>query len=373
MVASGQVRGDPAQEEIVRHLDDLIDRLAASGRRNGGFLSRWRSRITGSRRGIYIYGDVGRGKTMLMDLFHAAAPLAAKRRVHFNEFMGEVHDRVHAARRTDTADAIAAVANDLAREARLLCLDEFMVTDIADAMILSRLFRALFGSGVTLVATSNLAPEGLYRDGLNRGLFLPFIDLLRQHCDVVALQTGTDYRLEKLTAGEVYVTPLGVAATRSLDAIFRRLTGRDRGDSVVLRLRGRDLHVPQAAAGVARFGFAELCDAPLGSGDYLAIARAFHTLIIDDVPILRNEQRDIARRLTLLVDTLYDHRVNLIASAAAQPADLYRATSGEIAQAFKRTVSRLIEMRSSAYLGAAHRLPATLPGAAAPPLAPKHQ
>jgi cell division protein ZapE len=307
-------------------------------------------------------------------VFHAAAPLAKKRRAHFNEFMGDVHDRIHVVRRRNGAgDPTAVVAKAMAAEAQLLCLDEFSVTDIADAMILSRLFGELFAAGVTLVATSNTAPQELYRDGLNRGLFLPFIDMLERRCDVIALKGETDYRLEKLTAGEVYVAPLGAAATASLDATFRWLTGLDRGDGEILRVKARDILVPQAANGVARFAFADLCEAPLAAGDYLAIARAFHTMVIDGIPVIRPEQRDVAKRLILLIDTLYDHRVNLIVSAAAEPGELYRASSGDVAQAFKRTASRLVEMRSPAYLGAAHRAPAEAGGTAAQPLAPEHQ
>jgi cell division protein ZapE len=372
MVAAGEIRGDPAQADVVRRLDLLNQRLAASAApASGRVLARLRAPRREAVRGLYIHGEVGRGKTMLMDAFFAEAVTSRKRRAHYNDFMGDVQDRLHAARQAGgapAADPIAAVAAATASEARLLCLDEFAVTDIADAMILSRLFGELFAVGLTLVATSNVAPEELYRDGLNRGLFLPFLAQLRAACEIVSLDGDIDYRLEKLTASEVYVTPLGPAATRSLDLTFHRLTGLDRAPAAALRVKGRDVAVPQAAAGVARFAFADLCEAPLGAGDYIAIARAFNTLVVDGIPALRPEQRDVARRLILLVDTLYDHRVNLIVSAATEPAGLYRATSGDEALAFKRTVSRLIEMRSVAYLGAAH-------GArgAAEPLAPEHQ
>jgi cell division protein ZapE len=307
-----------------------------------------------------------------MDAFYAEAVGPKKRRAHFNEFMGEVHDRVHRARRvSEDAQPVAAVAKAIAGETRLLCLDEFSVTDIADAMILTRIFADLFAAGVTLVATSNLPPEQLYPDGLNRALFLPFIAELRRACEVVSLSGPTDYRLEKLTAGHVYVTPLGPEATRSLDASFRRLTGSERGEETAVHVKGREVRVPQAIGGVARFGFADLCVLPLAAGDYIAIARAFHTVLIDGIPIIADEQRDVARRFILLVDTLYDHRVNLIASAAAEPTVLYRAGLGDEAFAFKRTVSRLIEMQSAAYLGAPHRAPPR--GADGPSLAPEHQ
>jgi cell division protein ZapE len=376
MVAAGDIRGDAAQTALARRFDRLNRDLAAAG--SAAVRSGILARLLGGRRetvrGLYVHGEVGRGKTMLMDAFYREAREPRKRRAHYNEFMGDVHDRIHAARRgngSGSGDPIAVVAASLASEARLLCLDEFSVTDIADAMILARVFGELFAAGLTLVATSNLPPEEQYQDGLNRGLFLPFIAGLRRACDVVGLSGGIDYRLEKLTASEVYVTPLGPAATRSLDATFRRLTGSERGESALLRVKGRDVHVPQALAGVARFSFADLCQAPLAAGDYIAIARAFHTVIVDGIPVIRDDQRDVARRLILLVDTLYDHRVNLIVSAAAEPSGLYRAKFGDEAFAFKRTVSRLIEMQSAGYLGAPHRaVAADAPGQS---LAREHQ
>jgi cell division protein ZapE len=293
---------------------------------------------------------------MLMDWFFDAAPVERKRRAHFNEFMGDVHDRIHAARRaTQAGDPIAPVVTALAAETRLLCLDEFAVTDIADAMILSRLFEPLFERGLVLVTTSNTAPEDLYKDGLNRGLFLPFINVLRRYTDVFHLDIGTDYRLAKLAGTPVYITPPGPDARRALDAIWRRLTGTAKGNPAVLANHGRSIAVPEAAEGVARFSFDALCRAPLAASDYLALARAYHTVIVDDVPKLRDGERDAARRLILLVDTLYDRGVHLIVSAAGEPAELYAATFGEESLAFPRTVSRLIEMRSDAYLSAAPR------------------
>jgi cell division protein ZapE len=352
-VAAGGFSFDPQQAKLAARLDALLAELNAPKRRRG-FLARLRGNGPSTPRGLYVYGSVGRGKTMLMDEFFAAAPDLPKRRIHFNEFMGEVQDKLHAARAAGGADPIAPVADAVVREARLLCLDEFSVTDIADAMILSRLFEALFARGLALVATSNSPPSELYKDGLNRGLFLPFIAMLQRHVDVFHLDIPTDYRLAKLGGAKVYVTPLGPASRAALDTLWRRLTGTERGPAAALRTRGRDIHVPQAVDGVARFGFADLCEAPLAAHDYVQIARAFHTLVVDDVPVIADEQRDVARRFILLIDTLYDHRVNLIASAAAEPAELYKATDGEEAFAFQRTVSRLMEMRSAAYLGAAH-------------------
>jgi cell division protein ZapE len=270
--------------------------------------------------------------------------------------MGEVHDRIHAFRQgaDGAGDPIMPVATAIARETRLLCLDEFSVTDIADAMILSRLFGALFERGLVLVATSNVPPEELYKDGLNRGLFLPFVEILKRHADVVRLEVATDYRREKLAGRPVYVTPLGAAARAALDTLWQRLTGGGAGAPTALRTRGRDIRIPQADDGVARFAFADLCEAPLAANDYVQIARAFHTVFVDDIPLITDEQRDVARRFILLIDTLYDHHVNLIASAAGEPGALYTAGDGEEAFAFRRTVSRLIEMRSAAYLGGRH-------------------
>ena len=350
-IAAGEIGEDSAQWRLVNRLDRLCAELAASPR--GGLLARLRGRVAAPR-GLYIHGAVGRGKTMLMDAFFAAAPLAKKRRIHFNEFMGEVQDRLHVARTSGASDPVAPVAAAIAREARLLCLDELSVTNIADAMILSRLFAALFASGLVLVATSNVAPGDLYRDGLNRGLFLPFIGLLEQHCDIFRLDIDTDYRLAKLAGAPVYVTPLSAKADAALDAVWQRLTGTKRGEPTALRTRGRDIRIPQAVDGVARFGFADLCRAPLAANDYIQIARAFHTVLVDRIPVIGEEERDVARRFILLIDTLYDHGVNLVASAAAEPAELYCAGDGEEAASFPRTVSRLVEMRSAAYLAGGH-------------------
>jgi cell division protein ZapE len=375
-VAAGEIASDAAQKILVARLDSLLRDLRDAQR--PGVIARLFGRQQPGTKGLYIYGEVGRGKTMLMDGFFALAPVAAKRRIHFNEFMGDVHDRIHVFRQgpDGAGDPIAPVAARIAEETRLLCLDEFSVTDIADAMILSRLFSALFdqgtGRGLVLVATSNTAPEDLYRDGLNRGLFLPFLDILREHVDVVRLDVAIDYRLAKLAGTPVYVTPLGRLAREALDRLWRSLTGVPQGQPTALRTRGRDIRIPQAEDGVARFTFADLCEAPLAANDYVQIARAFHTVFVDDIPIIADAQRNAARRFILLVDTFYDHHVRLIASAAAEPDALYAASDGEEAFAFRRTVSRLIEMRSGAYLGAAHG------GAAAAaeehlPLAPQHQ
>jgi cell division protein ZapE len=354
MVAAGDVRDDPEQHAVVARLDRLAAALANDVPRRRLPFSRRRRRAPS--KGVYVHGHVGAGKTMLMDVFFALAPVETRRRVHFNEFMGEVQDRLHAARAQSGDDPVGAVAAAISGETRLLCLDEVAVTDIADAMILSRLFQALFADGLVLVATSNSAPEDLYRNGLNRALFLPFIDLLRRHCDIVALGGETDYRLAKLAGTPVYLTPADATARTALDRIWRSLTGTDGGAPAALRTRGREIRVPEASDGVARFGFDDLCRAPLAAHDDVQIARAYHTVLVDGIPVIAAGERDVARRLILFIDTLYDHRVNLIASAAAEPGGLYPDGAGELAFAFRRTVSRLMEMRSEGYLSAAHGL-----------------
>ncbi len=301
-------------------------------------------------RGIYIHGKVGRGKTMLMDLFFESVSFQPKRRVHFHEFMAEVHDRIGAARKNFDGDPIPVVAQEIANSAGLICFDEFHVTDIADAMILGRLFKGLFDHRVVMVATSNAHPDDLYKRGLNRQLFLPFIDMIGAHMDVIELAAAKDYRLEKLAGRPLYFTPLGATATRDMRDTFTRLTGVKSGQPMTLDVKGRPVVVPEAAHGVARFTFEDLCMRPLGAVDYLYIAHAFHTVLVDDIPILAREQRNEARRFIALIDTLYDSRVCLIASAAGEPDELY--TSGDAAELFERTVSRLIEMRSEAYLTA---------------------
>ena len=351
-VAKREIEASPAQAALAAQLDLLLSRFAGS--RRSGLFAGW-ARKTPAIKGLYIYGSVGRGKTMLMDWFYEAATAERKRRSHFNEFMGDVQDRIHSARRSSSGDPIAPVAAAIAAETQLLCLDEFFVADIADAMILSRLFGQLFDSGLTLVTTSNTPPDELYKGGLNRDLFLPFIDVLKRNADIFFLDIGVDYRLAKLAGTQVYVTPLGPAARAALDAAWRRLTGTDKGAPATLTNHGRTIAVPEAAEGVARFSFDSLCRAPLAASDYLVIARAYHSIIIDDVPVLKDGERDTARRLILLVDTLYDRGIRLIVSAAAEPAELYTATWGEEAASFPRTVSRLIEMRSEAYLTAPPR------------------
>jgi cell division protein ZapE len=362
LIRGGRFECDPAQQELVQRLDAVAARLEGyrPAKKAGalGWLFAARSEPI---RGLYIWGSVGRGKSMLMDMFFETAQVQRKRRVHFHAFMADVHARIHAWRQERKGgrvnggdDPIAPVAEALAREAWLLCFDEFTVTDIADAMILGRLFAALFEQGVVVVATANVAPDDLYKDGLNRPLFLPFIDLLRQHMDVVRLAARTDFRLEKLRDSSVYCVPADDRARAALSQAFESLTGRPHGSPTTLRVLGHPVGVPEAAANVARFSFADLCQKPLGATDFLAVARAFHTIVLDDIPIIEANQRNEVKRFINLIDALYDRHVKLIASAAAEPHDLYLGRDNREAFEFERTASRLIEMRSPEYLAQPH-------------------
>lgn len=345
-LAAGELRPDAGQDRAVARLEALAKALA----RTRGFSF---FRKPEAPRGLYIWGDVGRGKTLVMDLFYEQVPLPAKRRAHFNSFMVDVHGRIHAERqKAGSADPIPPVARALAAEARLLCFDEFQVTDVADAMILGRLFDRLFAEGVTIVATSNTPPDRLYEGGLNRQLFLPFIEEIKQRLEILELDGPEDYRLQRLAGVRVYITPLGAEADAAMDAAWSRLTDTAKGKPTSLTVLGRQLPVPQAARGVARFSFDELCDRPLAAADYLAIARHFHTVMIDHIPVMTENMHNVARRFTLLVDTLYDEGVKLVCSAAAEPQALF--TSGINAGAFRRTVSRLAEMQSEDYLKRGH-------------------
>ncbi|HEV7255139.1 MAG TPA: cell division protein ZapE [Mesorhizobium sp.] len=361
-VATGALKPDPAQEQAAAALDRVLDgvRACQRGRKSSplGWLFARRRDKAAAPRGLYLHGGVGRGKTMLMDFFFAAAPTVAKRRVHFNDFMADVHDRIgrqREARRaglTATDDPIPPVAEQLAREAWVLCFDEFSVSDIADAMILSRLFSALFREGVVLVATSNLAPENLYRDGLNRGLFLPFIDILLRHCEVLALEGTRDHRQERLNTLPVYVAPLGPAADRAMDEAWAVATAGLVERSASVTVKGRQVVVPRAAGAAARFRFDDLCGRPLGARDFLALAERFSTFVIDRVPVMEESRRNEAKRFILLIDTLYDRHARIFISAEAAPDRLYVGRTGAESFEWARTASRLVEMQSAEWLEA---------------------
>ncbi len=363
-VAAGEIERDPAQEALLHKFARLESRVAmhrlARKSSSLGWLFGARETKEATIKGLYLFGEVGRGKTMLMDLFFAASPVIRKRRSHFHEFMLDVHERVHAYRQqlkngeVKGDDPIAPVAADIAAESWLLCFDEFHVTDIADAMILGRLFTRLFEQGVVVVATSNVAPGDLYRDGLNRALFLPFIALLEQRMDAVRVEARTDYRLEKLAGSPVWHVPAAAAADTALDDVWRRLTGGVHSAEHELVVKGHITRVPRAAMGVARFSFADLCGQPLGAADYLKIAHEFHTIIIDHIPVMDFDRRNEAKRFIILIDTFYDQAVKVVASAEAEPDALYQASEGFEAQEFRRTASRLIEMRSQSYLALPH-------------------
>ncbi len=313
-------------------------------------------------KGLYIHGDVGRGKSLLMDMFFASVPLAKKRRVHFNEFMAETYARIHEWRQLSSRertlrpefvrdageDPIAPVAKRIANEAYLLCFDEFQVGDVADAMILGRLFEKLFAAGVVIVLTSNVAPDRLYEGGLNRALFLPFIAMIEEHLEVLELNAARDFRLERMNGMKAYLTPLDANADRAMDEAWLRLTDTKHGQPLTLEVLQRKFTVPQAAKGVARISFDALCGTALGAADYLALAHSFHTVLIDRIPKLRPENRNEARRFTLLIDTLYDEKVKLVCSAESPPAELY--VEGDNADSFRRAASRLMEMQSADYI-----------------------
>ncbi len=350
----GHLKPDAGQEAAVAALSRLEGEL--KGRR-GLFASFGRHKTL---RGVYLWGPVGRGKSMLMDLFFAAAAEPKKRRVHFQAFMAEVHGLVGEWRKGDSAarrarfgqargdDPLGPTAELIARDARLLCFDELQVTDIADAMILGRLFERLFELGVTLVATSNRAPDDLYRDGLNRQLFLPFIALLKQKLEVVAVNGPMDFRLDRLRAAQVYFIPLDKAAKAGFDALWRDILGGAPETGETLEVLGRQVRLPRASGGLLRASFAELCEAALGPQDYLALAARFHTVFLEGVPVLTPDRRNEARRFVTLIDALYEAGARLVVLAAAEPDALYPAGDG--AFEFERTASRLHEMRSAAWL-----------------------
>ncbi len=361
LVDSGAIEADLAQAEVADALAGL-ERALSTYRptRKQGLLGRLFSDKSEPPNGLYVHGEVGRGKTMLMDLFFQNCPVEHKRRAHFHEFMADVHERIYGYRQNIArgeiadADVIGLTAQAIFDQAWLLCFDEFHVTDIADAMILGRLFAKLFELGTVVVATSNVAPEDLYKGGLNRALFLPFIKQIADHMDVMRLDARTDFRLEKLAGVKMWLVPPDVDARAALDKAWSRLTGNARCRSRDITIKGRTLHVPCSADGVARFGFADLCEKPLAASDYLRLAHDYHTMLIDHIPVMDYADRNAAKRFITLIDTLYDNAVKLIASAEADPVSLYVANDGVEAMEFKRTASRLIEMGSESYLALPH-------------------
>ncbi|NWG92410.1 MAG: AFG1 family ATPase [Parvularculaceae bacterium] len=365
LVDAGALSADAAQEEAAARLGALSETLTRR-KRNG--LSLFAPKPAPAK-GLYLWGGVGRGKSLLMDIFFNNTDLLRKRRAHFHEFMAETHERIAAWRAADEKtkrrhkmaskvsldDPMPPVAADIAGEAALLCFDEFQVTDIADAMLLGRLFEALFAEGVVVVATSNRHPDDLYKDGLNRQLFLPFIAMLKARLEVVHLDAARDYRLDRLGAAPVYHSPLGEAADAAIDRAWTLMIAGAREHPETLSVKGRELVARRTARGLARFTFSELFEAPLGASDYLALARRYSAVFIDRIPQMGPEKRNEARRFQALIDALYERRVKLVCSAAAAPDRLY--AEGDGAFEFERTASRLVEMQSRRYLGAEHGAP----------------
>jgi cell division protein ZapE len=362
LVSSGAIEPDAAQEEAAEAFADLERRLEGyKPVRKQGLLSRlFADKDESPPRGLYVHGEVGRGKTMLMDLFFQQSLVVHKRRAHFHEFMAEVHERIYGFRQNIArgeiadGDVIALTAASIFDEAWLLCFDEFHVTDIADAMILGRLFSKLFELGTVVVATSNVAPDDLYKGGLNRALFLPFIAQIADHMDVLRLDARTDFRLEKLAGVKMWLVPADRAADAALNKAWVKMTGNAKCKPRDISIKGRILHVPCSADGVARSSFADLCEKPLAASDYLRLAHDYHTMMIDRIPVMDYPERNAAKRFITLIDTLYDNAVKLMASAEADPMSLYLATEGHEANEFKRTASRLIEMSSESYLALPH-------------------
>jgi len=363
MIANHALAPDQTQAMAVDRLQDLWERLRGYDPRpapaaGGGLLSRLRRRRHTEEyvpTGLYLVGEVGRGKSMLMDLFFDNADVARKQRIHFHRFMQNVHTRIHAWKlaHPDVSDPIPPLADQIAADSALLCFDEFQVNDIADAMILGRLFQALFDRGVVVVTTSNIVPDDLFKGQPGRDAFLPFIGLIKQRLELLVMDGGRDYRRERMRGVRAWRVPADETSHRELDKAFLRLTGGSAIRPVSLMVMGRELVVPQASDGVARFDFDSLCNTALGAGDYLAIATHFHTLVLDGIPRFSPEKYDQLRRFIVLVDTLYDQRVKLIASADSTPDQLYQ--QGRNAKVFERTASRLDEMQSEDWLGQAHR------------------
>ncbi len=369
-LSAGKIKPDATQQAAIARMDALAQQLArAPDRRHATgwqklrhVLSRPRAKARAQAAcGFYLYGGVGRGKTMLMDLFYHNVAIHPKRRVHFHAFMLEVHDHLHALRRAREQsrrqtmamdDALMKVADHIAHHARLLCFDEFQVRDVADAMILGRLFTALFDRGVAVVMTSNIPPDDLYKDGLQRDRFLPFIALLKQRLEIMRFDGETDYRLARLMGRMVYFTPHDGDAQEQLERIFADMADGDAGAPADIEIKGRKLHIPRAAHGVAMFHFDDICGINASAADYLALARDYRFVIVSDIPKLDDSKRDLTLRLVMLIDALYDQHRHIALSAAAKPDYLY--TGEALRVAFDRTVSRLMEMQSQSYRNSEH-------------------
>lgn len=357
LIETGMVRADPAQQSAAERLQALAGEIAPYAQQMGreGWMARLKRKTLPTPRGVYLHGGVGRGKTMLMDLFFQHAGIENRKRVHCHAFMLEVHDRVHCFREAAragkvpaSADPLKALARVIVDQAWLLCFDEFHITNIVDAMILGRLFEELFAQGVVVVTTSNRPPDDLYKGGLQRELFLPFIAMLGQKLDVVQLDSGIDYRLERMRSFDTYLAPLGPETDAKLEAAFVKLIAGAEAKPWHVLVQGRTLEFPRMADGVLFAAFADLCERPLGAGDYAAIAGRCHTVVLKDIPRLGHQRHNEAHRFVTLIDTLYEHKVNLVCSADAPPEALYAEGTG--AFEFQRTVSRLLEMQSDDYI-----------------------
>lgn len=337
LVADGKLTPDPAQEAVLPEFDRI--RTALMNPEKKGFFKR----APEPPKGLYLWGGVGRGKSMLMDMFAANMGDVPARRVHFHAFMQEIHSAMHEARKTGVDDAIAPVAAQVAASVKLLAFDEMQISDITDAMIVGRLFQALFAAGVVVVTTSNRVPDDLYKDGLNRQIFLPFIELIKEKMQVWELTSPRDYRQDRLAGSQSYFTPVNAESRAAMDAVWHDLTG-GKGETLTLRVKGRDVIIPQFRNGVARSGFHALCGQPLGAADYLALAEAARVLLLDDIPALGRTNFNEAKRFVTLIDALYEAKTRLICSAAASPEMLY--LEGEGTFEFERTASRLREMQA---------------------------